>query len=216
MDIEKLIEQLKRNTDCWTDKVHGYADLRLAAATALSTLQAENEKLRGRNTKLEDMIRSQRNGLQELRAELEHWKNAHHQAALNFQQENRECNKEEANMDKPLKDWTLGDLKEWCYQYRKAHTNNPCEQNCPIYQRGICCNKWVHEWDLEEKPRWTEQEVERAQAVKVLWPCARAVVKAESGAISVVGAPMELSVDHFPSLRPGDTVTLNDIIGGAE
>ena len=124
--------------------------------------------------------------------------------------------KEEANMDKPLKDWTLGDLKEWCYQYRKAHTNNPCEQNCPIYQRGICCNKWVHEWDLEEKPRWTEQEVERAQAVKVLWPCARAVVKAESGAISVVGAPMELSVDHFPSLRPGDTVTLNDIIGGAE
>ena len=119
-------------------------------------------------------------------------------------------------MDKPLKDWTLGDLKEWCYQYRKAHTNNPCEQNCPIYQRGICCNKWVHEWDLEEKPRWTEQEVERAQAVKVLWPCARAVVKAESGAISVVGAPMELSVDHFPSLRPGDTVTLNDIIGGAE
>ena len=124
--------------------------------------------------------------------------------------------KKEANMDKPLKDWTLGDLKEWCYQYRKAHTNNPCEQNCPIYQRGICCNKWVHEWDLEEKPRWTEQEVERAQAVKVLWPCARAVVKAESGAISVVGAPMELSVDHVPSLRPGDTVTLNDIIGGAE
>ena len=46
MDIEKLIEQLKRNTDCWTDKVHGYADLRVAAATALSTLQAENEKLR--------------------------------------------------------------------------------------------------------------------------------------------------------------------------
>ena len=46
MDIEKLIEQLKRNTDCWTDKVHGYADLRLAAATALSTLQAENERLK--------------------------------------------------------------------------------------------------------------------------------------------------------------------------
>lgn len=45
MDIEELIEQLKRNTDCWTDKVHGYAGLRLAAATALSTLQAENEKL---------------------------------------------------------------------------------------------------------------------------------------------------------------------------
>lgn len=66
----------------------------------------------------------------------------------------------ERKVDKPLKDWTLGELKEWCYQYRKAHTDKPCEQTCPIYQRGICCREWVHEWDLEEKPRWTEQEVE--------------------------------------------------------
>ena len=46
MDIEKLIDRLGENTDCWTDKVHGYADLRLDAATTLSTLQAENEQLR--------------------------------------------------------------------------------------------------------------------------------------------------------------------------
>ena len=46
MDIEKLIDRLGENTDCWTDKVHGYADLRLEASTALSTLQAENDKLR--------------------------------------------------------------------------------------------------------------------------------------------------------------------------
>ena len=46
MDIEKLIDRLGENTDCWTDKVHGYADLRLDAATALSTLQAENAQLR--------------------------------------------------------------------------------------------------------------------------------------------------------------------------
>ena len=45
MDIEKLIERLGENTDCWTDKVHGYADLRLDASTALSTLQAENEEM---------------------------------------------------------------------------------------------------------------------------------------------------------------------------
>ena len=46
MDIEKLIDRLGENTDCWTDKVHGYADLRLDAATTLSTLQAENQALR--------------------------------------------------------------------------------------------------------------------------------------------------------------------------
>ena len=46
MDIETLIERLGENTDCWTDKVHGYADLRLEASAALSVLRAENEKLR--------------------------------------------------------------------------------------------------------------------------------------------------------------------------
>ena len=113
MDIEKLIERL-RTESLYKDKATlEIMDLCMDAATALSTLQienqalrnaansfkAENEKLRGRNTKLEDMIRSQRNGLQELRAELEHWKNAHHQAALNFQQENRECNKVLAELE---------------------------------------------------------------------------------------------------------------------
>ena len=120
--------------------------------------------------------------------------------------------KKEANMDKPLKDWTLGEVKECCSKY------GTCVSECPFSTKNKLCRITSNpcDWDLSEKPRWTEQEVERAKAIKVLWPCARAVVKAESGAISVVGAPMELSVDHFPSLRPGDTVTLNDIIGGAE
>lgn len=122
----------------------------------------------------------------------------------------------EANMDKPLKDWTMGELKEWCYQYRMLHIDKPCEQTCPIYQRGICCREWVHEWDLNEKPRFTEKEVERAKAIKVLWPCAKAVVKADSGSISVVGAPMVLNTDHFPSIKPKETYTLDEIIGGAE
>ena len=78
MDIEKLIERL-RTESLYKDKATlEIMDLCMDAATALSTLQAENEKLR---------------------AELEHWKNAHHQAALNFQQENRECNKVLAELE---------------------------------------------------------------------------------------------------------------------
>ena len=73
MDIEKLIERL-RNAAGGPEGIKMCQD----AATALATLQAENEKLRG---------------------ELEHWKNAHHQAALNFQQENRECNKVLAELE---------------------------------------------------------------------------------------------------------------------
>ena len=129
--------------------------------------------------------------------------------------------KEEANMDKPLKDWILGELKEWCYQYGKAHTNNPCEQKCPIYQRGICCREWVHEWDLEGKPRWTEQEVERAKAIKEIFPDAYKLARNLS-AITIYGVEDDIpfylatiQAERFHSLRPDETVTLDEIIGGA-
>lgn len=123
----------------------------------------------------------------------------------------------EANMDKPLKDWTLGELKEWCYQYRMVHTDKPCEQTCPIYQRWICCREWVHEWDLDEKPRFTEQEVERAKAIKVLWPDAKGIRKMEMmGPVHIVGTAVWVGHDNFPSLEPERTIKLDEIIGGAE
>lgn len=73
MDIEKLIEQLK-------SAAGGPEGIKMchAAAATLSTLQAENA---------------------ELRAEVKHWKSAYHQAAINFQQENRECNKALAELE---------------------------------------------------------------------------------------------------------------------
>lgn len=130
--------------------------------------------------------------------------------------------RKETHMDKPLKDWTLGELKEWCYQYGKAHTNNPCEQKCPIYQRGICCREWVHEWDLEGKPRWTEQEVEMAKAIKEIFPDAYKLARNLS-AIAIYGVEDDISfylatiqAERFYSLRPDETVTLDEIIGGAQ
>lgn len=128
--------------------------------------------------------------------------------------------KEDANMDKPLKEWTLGELKEWCYQYRKSHTNKPCEQTCPIYQRGICCREWVHEWDLEEKPRWTEQEVEDAKYIK-------RILKVDSVRRNIYGngliamksdntVSIVVNSEMLPSIHPGQSVTLDEIIGGAE
>ena len=132
---------------------------------------------------------------------------------------NSVAKKEEANMDKPLKDWTLGELQEWCYQYRKAHTDKACEQACPIYQRGICRCEWVHEWDLDEKPRFTEQEVEVAKAIKLLFPdvvkvCRfSGVVKTEcknGSGECMIGAKL------LPSIQNHQSYTLDEIIGGAE
>ena len=115
-------------------------------------------------------------------------------------------------------------IPRWCYQYRKSHTNKPCEQTCPIYQRGICCREWVHEWDLEEKPRWTEQEVERAKAIKVLYPVVKTLAY-----VDIVGQTFYMyddednykgSLDNldetFPTLRSIRRATLDEIIGGAQ
>lgn len=63
-------------------EINTVAFVLMDAVTSLSTLQAENESLL---------------------AEVEHWRNAHHQAALNFQQENRECNKVLAELEKVKK-----------------------------------------------------------------------------------------------------------------
>ena len=129
--------------------------------------------------------------------------------------------KEDANMGKPLKEWTLGELKEWCYQYRKSHTNKPCEQTCPIYQRWICCREWVHEWDLEEKPCWTEQDVADAKMVLRVFSGFQIGIRRDNvGRTSTIakdGYPNTvINEDMFPSIQPGQSVTLDEIIGGLE
>lgn len=130
-----------------------------------------------------------------------------------------EDEKEEANMDKPLKDWTLGELTEYCE--RNVSENGNCV-NCDL-QTGIgYCpfDGTPSDWDLDQKPRFTEQEAEEAKAVKILFPRATHLrrirpnepVSALSNECFVVNINSEL----FPSLRPGETVTLDEIIGGAQ
>ena len=107
MDYEKLIEQLRSEAETFRPDSFAQTML-LDAATALSMLQAENERLKNKLSELAH-LQFDEPGIGErtrlmaenesLRAEVEHWKNAHHQAALNFQQENRECNKVLAELE---------------------------------------------------------------------------------------------------------------------
>ena len=119
---------------------------------------------------------------------------------------------EEANMDKPLKDWTLGECMGECSKL--TYRGLTCEQ-CPLNK--ICGNA-VDEWDLSEKPRWTEQEVELFRAIQMFYPKAEYVERIkDSGVIGLsnntCGWITDIDKDLFPSLRPGESVKLDEIIG---
>ena len=129
--------------------------------------------------------------------------------------ENARVHSEEANMDKPLKDWTLGELKDYCH--RAPHDCIGCKvkgdrNNCPFDGEPA---KWI----LDEKPRFTQQEVEVAKAIKLLFPdvvkvCRLSgVVKAEcenGSGECMIGAEL------LPSIQNHQSYTLDEIIGGAE
>lgn len=131
------------------------------------------------------------------------------------------------NMDKPLKDWTLGEAKEYC-----TSRNGNCADDCIFSKKGIgmVCGiapkpVW---WTLPEKPRFTEQEVEDAKAIKRMFGDDNFthIHKDEDGLCKMMDGPGDdpnvgwcaigMEEGMFPSIRPRETVTLDEIIGGAE
>lgn len=132
--------------------------------------------------------------------------------------ENARVHLKEANMDKPLKDWTLGEAKEYC-----TSRNGNCADDCIFSKKGIgmVCGiapkpVW---WTLPEKPRFTQQEVERAKAIRLIYPTAYRLEEADP-LIRVWDKEGKLlsHVDTalFPSHQSGQSYTLDEIIGGAD
>ena len=115
-------------------------------------------------------------------------------------------------MDKPLKDWTLEETKQNC-------TGRDCE-HCRFMDGPKCKLHRPEDWDLSEKPRWTEQEVEDARAVKRLLEADLVSRAAYGNGLVAIKSDWSVSIvlsrDCFPSLRPGEIITLDEIIGGAE
>ena len=128
--------------------------------------------------------------------------------------ENARMHLEEANMDKPLKDWTLGELKDYCH--RAPHDCIGCKvkgdrNNCPFDGEPA---KWI----LDEKPRFTQQEVEDAKTILKVFG-RKGIIKR----YHFCGDPSTLTFDNlyinqylFPSIKPDQEYTLDEIIGGAE
>ena len=92
--------------------------------------------------------------------------------------------------------------------------------DCWGFSTVECLNNLInHPENIARKPRWTEQEVERAKAIKMIYPNAYRLENSDVfvqvwGKEEILLAHAE--VDLFPSLRPGQSVELDEIIGGAK
>lgn len=137
----------------------------------------------------------------------------------------REAKEQEANMDKPRICEVLGfDVGEQFYiadSYCNPYHITPeglIEDKDGDVQDCIALDLINHPDRIIRKPRWTEQEVERAKAIKVLYPEAESLDECDPQ-VKVLNTKFviaTLDTALFPSLRLGESVTLDEIIGGAQ
>ena len=132
--------------------------------------------------------------------------------------ENAHVQSKEASMDKLLKDWTLGEVKKLC-----AETGMDCEK-CPLSVKNEVppsCrleNDPPDNWDLSERPRWTERDKEDAMMIKRVFNGFQIGIARDTlvqlRTFAKDDYPSEyINSDMFPSLKPGESVTLDEIIG---
>ena len=125
-------------------------------------------------------------------------------------------------MNKPLKDWTLGEIKAECKKHKDKHTgcvfwdDGGAVSYCQLEKR--LDKTYPQAWDLSEPPRWTEQDKADAKVLKRLIACASYVRRDGSHPklYDDYGQFVSVLWDCFAALPPETIVTLNEIIGGAE
>lgn len=111
--------------------------------------------------------------------------------------------------NKPIKDWTLQECKDWCEK------QNGCPEHCPL--EDLCTAYFEDEpqvWRLDDHFVFTEDEIEKVEAIKTLFPNAKAIVKADTGTVTVVGINLTFSPDYFPTIPNGVTYDIDKIING--
>ena len=125
-------------------------------------------------------------------------------------------------MNKPLKDWTLGEVMAECEKHT-AHC-----VGCPLWTDAAGCrldtscyrDNDPKQWNLSEPPRWTEQDKEDAKALKRMIKNAHHVRRCvEEVSLQLYGKYNDyiLTLNNcFAALPPQTEFTLDEIIGGAE
>lgn len=127
-------------------------------------------------------------------------------------------------MNKPLSEWTLGEVKAECEKHT-AHC-----VGCPLWTDAAGCrldtscyrDNDPKEWDLSEPPRWTEQDKEDAKAIKRIFPDATYLKRQDCFCEDVTvfskshSGVAHLNANLVPSLSMDELIALDEIIGGGE
>lgn len=140
--------------------------------------------------------------------------------------ENARVHLEDADMDKPRicevlgveveERFSVGQYEYWFDQCGNMWCKAGTEEKMAC--GGVLCNIINHPDRIIRKPRFTQQEVEDAKTIKRILR-ATEIKRNRYEDIYAAGpdiADTLLDSEAFPSLRPGETVSLQDIIGGAE
>jgi hypothetical protein len=119
-------------------------------------------------------------------------------------------------MNKPLKDWTLGEVSAYC-------ENTACKDCalCTPRGPGISCdltNDGPKDWDLTERPRFTEQEVEDAKVLmRTHSEWLQVVYRGKDGGLWLKAEDgkgfIPIATTMFPSIGNCKTVSLKEIAG---
>ena len=113
--------------------------------------------------------------------------------------------------DKPLSDWTLGEARELC-------AGRSYCKGCPMAGAVCSIEKVVcpQEWDLTDKPRFTEEEMAAARMFLSAYPQST-IERGGPDCLILQESPEkpweEIPPKLFPSLRPGQSVRLEDVWG---
>lgn len=156
------------------------------------------------------------------------------QSQISCNQVANKSQKEEANMDKPricevlgvepeekfeIRGNTLGRFRINKYGTFQIEISNDCWGVSTVE----CLNNLInHPENIARKPRFTQKEVERAKAIKVLLPEINAIKYdgAWTQCLEIVDGTYfqrEVITRHlFPSVEKGQVYTFDEIIGGAQ
>ena len=129
------------------------------------------------------------------------------------------------NTNKPLSEWTLGEVKAEC----EKHTAHYCV-GCPLWTDAAGCRLDTScyrgndpkQWDLSEPPRWTEQDKEDAKAIKRIFPDATYLKRQDCFCEDVTvfskshSGVAHLDANLVPSLSMDELIAIDEIIGGGE